>query len=214
MKLFTTLSAVILPFLLNPVDASPAMRGDEIPGYKTVELSWEVATTPGGPTMILNGTVQQVRAQLLQLNPNYDNDFAELTAASKAAAAMRRSKGVSKDVDPSHRLCDIWGRWDSATKKRILEGIDYLHHINGQPHQGPGPGNCGRVSCSFDSAIIWCNDNPTTKYLDNFNLIADDALNIITECPEIDTEVLGVRTINGQLFHDDGWNTIVKGAKC
>ncbi|KAK3998289.1 hypothetical protein QBC44DRAFT_338278 [Cladorrhinum sp. PSN332] len=186
--------------------------GDEISGYKTVEISWEVEATPGGPTMILNGTVEEVHAQLLEVNPNYDSDFAEIKAAKKAAAAARQFTGLSNRE--ASNICDLYGVWDSATKARILEGVDYLHGVKGQPVNGPGPGNCGRVSCSYDSAIWWCNDNPTTKALPSFDPIADAAAIIVTDCPEMDTEVLGVRTISGQRFQDDLWNCIVRGAHC
>ena len=40
----------------------------------------------------------------------------------------------------------------------IKIGIEYLRGVPGKPASGPGPGNCGRVSCWGESAIYWCND--------------------------------------------------------
>ncbi|KAK4172842.1 hypothetical protein QBC36DRAFT_293965 [Triangularia setosa] len=36
-------------------------------------------------------------------------------------------------------------------------GIMYLARLSGTAKNGPGLQNCGRVSCSWNSAIIWCN---------------------------------------------------------
>lgn len=48
---------------------------EPIPGYNIVDLTWEVETTPGGPTMNVTGTVQQVVERLTEVNPNYVSDF-------------------------------------------------------------------------------------------------------------------------------------------
>ncbi|KAK4160029.1 hypothetical protein QBC43DRAFT_338541 [Cladorrhinum sp. PSN259] len=213
MKPFAALSVVILPFLAQHVSTSPVDRGGKIAGYKTVEMSWEVEIAPGGPTMIMNGTVQQVHAQLLQVNPNYDSDFAQITAARKAAAAAATITTRVLKRDP-HTDCDIYDITESALKFRILEGVDYLHHVRGQPFLGPGPRTCSRVSCSYGSAILWCNDSPDTKTLPSFDIIADAANEIVTNCPEMDTPALGVYTISGQRWFDDQWNVIVRGTRC
>jgi hypothetical protein len=47
---------------------------------------------------------------------------------------------------------------EGADVGAIRNGIRYLRGLNGNPTNGAGPGNCGRVSCSYDSAIWWCND--------------------------------------------------------
>jgi hypothetical protein len=39
--------------------------------------------------------------------------------------------------------------------------MQYLYKIKPsveQPKSRPGPGMCGRVSCSYQTAIWWCND--------------------------------------------------------
>lgn len=57
-------------------------------------------------------------------------------------------------------LCEM--AWDSsfASVFHIRQGIDYLRKIHGDCTNGPGPGNCSRVSCSYQSGIWFCNDNP------------------------------------------------------
>ena len=135
-----------------------------IQGYKVVDLTWEVETTPGGPTVQLTGTVQQVHEQLLQINPHYERDF-NITYETPSALVAASSNLASRSGHPhmndalgkrgGHTECNNYGDADYLA---ILDGIQYLRHVPGTPANGPGPNNCGRVSCSFQSAIWWCND--------------------------------------------------------
>ncbi|KAG8424721.1 hypothetical protein J3458_001492 [Metarhizium acridum] len=48
--------------------------------------------------------------------------------------------------------------WHPCKVRRIEEGIEYLRGLAGVPRNGPGPETCGRVSCSYQAAIWWCNN--------------------------------------------------------
>lgn len=54
------------------------------------------------------------------------------------------------------------GRWENkdrwALSRGIDEGMSYLAKHGGQPHMDPGPSACGRVSCSWNTAVFLCND--------------------------------------------------------
>ena len=129
------------------INASP------IPGYGIEELIWEVETSPGGPTVDIPGTVQDVYAELEKVNPNFVSDFGlEDPDNSTSVTAPLESRAYY--IESIH--CD-WGG-DYCSGQSILDGIKYLRGVPGQPKTGPGPGNCGRVSCSYNSAIYWCND--------------------------------------------------------
>lgn len=54
---FTTLASMLSAFLLAGVHG---LEDSPIAGYGVVPFSWKVQTTPGGPTVIVNGTVQEV----------------------------------------------------------------------------------------------------------------------------------------------------------
>jgi hypothetical protein len=112
-------------------------------------ISWKVETSPGGPIVVLNGTIEEVHAQLLKINPNYDTDF-EAIADQREAPQAGPSLIKRDDVH-----C---GYWALADEQVIETGIAYLRRVQGQPVLGPGPSKCGRVSCSYDSGIWWCND--------------------------------------------------------
>ncbi|KAJ4250994.1 hypothetical protein NW762_011644 [Fusarium torreyae] len=126
---------------------------------------WEVEVTPGGPKTILHGTVEEVHKKLVKLNPNWDEEFFNTTASELSELGsgfelftrdFQDIPDFAKDWDAPRSYCG--GPWGEASVERILDGIGYLERWPGKPKNGPGPGNCGRVSCSWNSAIWWCND--------------------------------------------------------
>ena len=111
---------------------------------------WEFEVSPGGPTVRLSGTIQEVHKELLKLNPDWDKSYLKHPSTHGSTLAKRL------DFSRDEYLCrDIWA---TCSADAIENGVNYLRGVPGAPANGPGPGNCGRVSCSHDSAIWWCND--------------------------------------------------------
>lgn len=57
---------------------------------------------------------------------------------------------------PDHNLTSgylICGHFKDALIDAIKQGVAYLRDVPGRPGMPPGPGSCGRVSCSDKSAI-------------------------------------------------------------
>ncbi|KAK3402528.1 hypothetical protein B0T20DRAFT_485141 [Sordaria brevicollis] len=107
-----------------------------------------------------------------------------------------------------------WQKAD-ASWDMLAEDIFDLRRVDGKPANGPGPNNCGRVSCRDGTAIWWCNDNPETKELDSFGTIADAAYVIYRECPLIAPRFDSMEfVVRGQVFLKDGWSVIVRGDEC
>ena len=102
--------------------------------------------------MILNGTVQEVHAELLKLNPNWDEDFSFNDHSSNLA------KRTYFDPKDEHYCGGRFPVVDLSWKWAIDDGISYLRKVGGNPIAPTGPGWCSRVSCSNDAAIKWCND--------------------------------------------------------
>lgn len=157
-----------------------------IPGYIVVPLEVAVQAVPGGPVINLTGSVEEIHAQLVGINPNFDRDFAfdvsEVEAPNKNA-------GLDKRFGP---VCGGGGyNWGAAAGFRIGEGISYLRGVGGQPHLSGGPGRCSRVSCSWNAAIWWCNDSTGDANLPGFNTIADCAQVIRNACEGSDGYVVG-----------------------
>jgi hypothetical protein len=180
-----------------------------LPGYGVEEVLWQVQSHPGKPHITLNGTVEEVYSQLLEINPNYETDFGTIDQRVERLKRDDYPVEVTTPRDLTKRDNTVCWNFQATIVWPINSGITYLRGVPGQPTNGPGPGNCGRVSCSYESAIWWCNDNPTPKTLPSFNTIADAAQTILNDC--ITWKSIG---ISGQRFHDDKWNAVVTGDNC
>lgn len=78
------------------------------------------------------------------------------TTTTKSTSAIDPSAEPHEAYVSSTRYCNIPGGHTSGW--RVKQGIEYLGTVAGTPTEGPGPGACGRVSCSYGAAIYWCND--------------------------------------------------------
>lgn len=117
-----------------------------IPGYGVEDSSWAV-TLPDGSEVTLAGTAEQVAEQLDTLSPGWRNSLNNVNARSLAKRTYFNPQDVKCGGFPA-----------TMNPNRVRHGIDYLRDVNGRPANGPGPGNCGRVSCANDLGIYWCND--------------------------------------------------------
>ncbi|PHH88399.1 hypothetical protein CDD83_7596 [Cordyceps sp. RAO-2017] len=178
-----------------------------IDGYEVFIPQWEVEVAPGGRTTKLNGTVQQVYRELLLMNPRYDEDFAVRKPARSAANATSSTQGTDWNLGSS-----ICGRWQPTSVQHVREGIGYLRKVRGQPGSEPGPSRCGRVSCAYNSAIWWCNDDERPKSLSAFEDIANGAQLLVTRCVEWMNPPPS--EFGGQAFHPSRWNVIIRGDSC
>lgn len=127
-----------------------------LPGYSVEILQWEVPVSLDGRTVMLNGDVQQVHDQLLEINPRYEEEFGTIDDGN--TTALREIWRTTGAMERQHDAWSDCGHWDPARAEAIWEGINHLNHVSGRPVSKPGPGVCGRVSCSYESAIWWCND--------------------------------------------------------
>jgi hypothetical protein len=127
---------------------------------------WEVSHSPGAPTITLNGTVEQVYGKLLELNPNYDEDWAGVDEDDDVDGYLCFDTDADTNNDPN----DLQTRTieplhprkrltcegtNNADQWHIRQGIKYLRKVKGKPTHLLG--QCGQVSCSGDSEIWWCN---------------------------------------------------------
>ncbi|KAM7194189.1 hypothetical protein V8F20_008109 [Naviculisporaceae sp. PSN 640] len=166
-----------------------------IPGYRVEEFVWGVDVGDG--TMVnITGPVENVYHTLMKLNPGLAN----------SVQASPNEPRATDDRAGTHCGPSIFG-WDGANTFRIQEGIKYLRTQPGQPVSQPGPGACGRVSCSWDSAIWWCNDKTEEAVLDGFYTIADCAQLVLDRC-----RYQGAvwDHVVGQHFNVGNWNCIVR----
>ncbi|KAK8047663.1 hypothetical protein PG996_015727 [Apiospora saccharicola] len=174
-----------------------------MPGYGVEEIQWHLEVSPGR-VELLNGTAQEVIALAKQMNPEFVVPYQ--TDDPQEATTMIQ-------IQRNRFLCDIFEGM-KADRFRIQKGIKHLKGLKGGPTQGPGPSNCGQVSCSHNSAIWICNDAPYTHYFDSWNWIADSAWAIVQTC-FVNPDTNGIKIMSdGQVFEDGDWNVIVRGNVC
>ncbi|KAK3954333.1 hypothetical protein QBC32DRAFT_207943 [Pseudoneurospora amorphoporcata] len=109
---------------------------------------------------------------------------ATINVTSTSTLLEARMKTFREIVDHD---CDNTGngnsKWGYAESRRVWEGIYHLRKVQGKPTSGRGPANCGRVSCSWKTAIYWCNDNPKVEnQLDSYDDIAWAAEQVSSKC--------------------------------
>lgn len=126
-----------------------------LPGYRVEDVQSEVLVNLKGLLVTMNGTVQQIYQQILEINPEYESEFGPVWNATAPTPDEIWRANFAAERRETWSDC---GHWDPARAEAIWEGINHLNHVSGRPLSRPGPGVCGRVSCSYDSAIWWCND--------------------------------------------------------
>ncbi|KAL4803074.1 hypothetical protein BDV18DRAFT_163599 [Aspergillus unguis] len=178
--------------------ASMAIATHDPRANYTFELNptWEVQAFVDGPFFNLSGPVEKVYAELLKINPNLDEDFKHLRNATRDAEF--EAELATRDTSYLKIACLIV---DLVSIKRIREGIEYLSKVPGRPAMDAH--TCGRVSCSYDSHISWCNDNDHRFSLPGFYNIGQGASVIIDKCTYHNR-------VAGSLDHDDNWRVDVR----
>ncbi|KAK1830951.1 hypothetical protein QBC39DRAFT_408947 [Podospora conica] len=191
--------------------ATPVLLDSPIPGYVVEDLNWEIEVTPGQPLVQARGTVEEVIARMTQIDPDFEAKV--LRRAEEATTLAERSPLVLEARQTSTN-CEGRREWEKARTVRINDGIKYLKGLGGSAHLGAGPGRCSRVSCSYNAAIWWCNDNTGEKRI-NWSLLATAAERVVSRCETCHTANNAPEClVKGQAFYADNWNVIVRGDSC
>ncbi|GJN84398.1 hypothetical protein PLIIFM63780_007954 [Purpureocillium lilacinum] len=92
-------------------------------GFAVHVPSWQFQVTPGGETVVLNGTIEEARAQLLKLNPNWDSDFPR-----KNTTELKKREA---DFPPNAKFnCDSKrGFGGAGVLQGIVNDLDYSRDI-------------------------------------------------------------------------------------
>ncbi|KAL4772414.1 hypothetical protein BDW60DRAFT_207042 [Aspergillus nidulans var. acristatus] len=179
----------------HPTDAD-AVTELASPGYEDGTTTFQVVPYPGADKITLSGTMQEVYAKILKINPNYEEDWKN----------VHNTNSKSEPRSDRPRLINCDGSNGYAKTNKIRDGISYLRKFKLPP--GLKGNTCQVVSCSYDSAIRWCNDLPTLRILPSFDNIADGAQVILDWCQKNWNDVGGV------LDHRDGWRVFVDKGNC
>ncbi|KAL2822370.1 hypothetical protein BDW59DRAFT_173883 [Aspergillus cavernicola] len=127
--------------------------------------------------------------------PSWDSKSPQ---AAKQSSLNGTVEELSKRTDFSDSNWACGGRLELCSTSLIWNGIEYLRGVGDRPGHGAGPGTCARVSCSYNAAIYWCNDDSKGKLLESYGSIADGAERVMVE----------------YIFHKMDWNVIVGKDSC
>ncbi|KAL6232180.1 hypothetical protein BDW75DRAFT_243226 [Aspergillus navahoensis] len=170
-------------------------------------LIWTVKPYPDGPDLNLTGAVESVYAQLKSINPHYDEDWGLENGHDESSvfgSHSSSSPNANFQLAKRHTLKCYPDDKTFAFSRYIIAGIKHLRKVKGQPHNNAR--SCGRVSCSWGNAIIWCNDSEEPRSLPSFENIADGAQAIMDGCWDGNYK----HVFGGELDHTDHWRVIVK----
>ncbi|KUI54747.1 hypothetical protein VP1G_02007 [Cytospora mali] len=218
MKNFSFILAAIISILVGTAVGLKA----PIDGYDVVNITWNMQPNISGVEPFnITGTVQDAWRHINHTWPGYPLPKFNLTGNGPPPASHQPPANLSipattvtptavrqNDAARETGTVKCWV-WREAYEYFIAEGIAYLSDLPGKPSNGPGPGECGRVSCSWSSAIWWCNDNDHKYTLDSFWEIAQAASDIDSDCHYVDPWSLTIYT-SGQNFFTENWNVIVR----
>ncbi|KAF5559234.1 hypothetical protein FMEXI_107 [Fusarium mexicanum] len=143
------MKATILNLLMSFAGLSMAvdLRSDTPESYTIVPMTWVGPIEEGGKNYTFKGTAEEVLAQIEKLNPN----FAEF-ADSK----------MKDDSTKTRVACDGGGPNGGQSMRTKVsdarQGIDHLKRL-GDFGCGAPARSCARMTCNWQSAIWFCNDN-------------------------------------------------------
>ncbi|KAL9115525.1 MAG: hypothetical protein Q9227_000846 [Pyrenula ochraceoflavens] len=205
----SVLTALLTGALVTAIPA-PA----PIPGYKVEHFTWEVEPHAGAKPLVVSGTVQDVYAAASKINPNFEAERCNHTSASK-----RDIVEATASPSESNLNCDEVQGWHGADLRYIQDGLKHLRGLEGYAASSPGPGTCGRVSCSYASAIWWCNDVPILQNINPMKVaweaISNSVDYSISNCPLCPGGgPYDAPCIFAQNFMPKGWNTIIRSDDC
>lgn len=100
-----------------------------------------------GTNVTFEGTAEQFYNYVRELNPNYDVDFADILATQAAENVKSKRANLYQCELNKAYLADVGS---------IGEGIRYLHGVTASC-SAPAH-TCTRPSCSYNSAILLCDD--------------------------------------------------------
>ncbi|KAK4450293.1 hypothetical protein QBC34DRAFT_379493 [Podospora aff. communis PSN243] len=168
-------------------------------------IEWKGVLEDGGEEVYLSGaTFDEIDTKAKAINPSY-------TIFDHSAAVEARDASIeARQNIPVSIQCGWPPGWTPTWDFLALDaGINYLKGLQGSCRNPPGPGFCGRVSCSWGSGIYYCNDNRHEIWVPCRDL-GDVAHSIVSRCAD---RGANGRTL-GQAFHSGNWNVIVAAGDC
>ncbi|KAI6817672.1 hypothetical protein KC367_g3536 [Hortaea werneckii] len=164
------------------------------------DMSYIGPAFDGGDDVEVQGTIESVAAQLREINPDWHPGVVGKNTPSKTDSAKRA------EISPP--LCnDDLGGQRYARTAILSNGADYLKGLSGVLRQPAR--SCGRVSCSYDAGVTFCNDGNEAIPVAAAEL-GRRVDGIVGLCGDGGTRMF----TKGQVFDTDDWNVIAARSDC
>ncbi|KAI7363522.1 hypothetical protein KC354_g6418 [Hortaea werneckii] len=164
------------------------------------DMSYIGPAFDGGDDVEVQGTIESVAAQLREINPDWHPGVVGKNTPSKTDSAKRA------EISPP--LCnDDLGGQRYARTAILSNGADYLKGLSGVLRQPAR--SCGRVSCSYDAGVTFCNDGNEAIPVAAAEL-GRRVDGIVGLCGDGGTRMF----TKGQVFDTDDWNLIAARSDC
>ncbi|KAK4200243.1 hypothetical protein QBC40DRAFT_226243 [Triangularia verruculosa] len=203
------LSRILLTTVASLAPLSQALTAPD-PKYGVVDIQFDMPIDPtdnASATVSITGTIQQAVAKMEADYPGWTNLFLQPDVDEEDDEPVL---GKSDNYN-------CFGRWQKCPWNHINAGQRYLRSLPADkpPKNGAGPGNCGRVSCSYNSAIWWCNDASLSWILIANSARWMNGFDGHDSGPGACTDSSGAQWYSaGQAFYDPGWNVIINADIC
>ncbi|VBB81497.1 Putative protein of unknown function [Podospora comata] len=149
-------------------------------GLITADITWTGRVVANGSMVNFTGpSLQAIEQSIASVYPGFT--WATAPQPNDDFSLSSRNIDDTQD-DPTPSLLKCWdGGVGDADASHITEGINYLQSVPGYCSNGAGAANCGQISCSYNSAIMWCNNNRRT-YTTHCKSLAKYATAIVRGC--------------------------------
>jgi len=183
------------------------------------DFTWSGQLVKDGPIVNITGNHHDITNTLLRSDAYWLKDNATerahftnmTTSGHPMSEAVKSPVGLEKRSNRVSQACNqriFMGPNDRswASPGDIATGIQYLYALGGgKATCSVGPKTCARVSCSWDSAILFCNDNNFGLSLP-CSLIAQNAHFVLDNCMDLPDIA-----VEGQAFYiNPSYNVLVK----
>ncbi|KAK0748474.1 hypothetical protein B0T21DRAFT_406991 [Apiosordaria backusii] len=207
-KTFCVISAplVLLAQLARGVPVAPVAP---FKGYSVVDIKWQLPIDPKdttSKTVTVTGTIQEAIAKMEVTHPGWNETFASTLDFTK-----KPGTSLSTSAERDHYVCWPNDGTMPAHDYGILTGVAYLRALTTAAPSN-NPKSCGRVSCTEDSGIWWCNNNPDHDKVITWGDIADSAEFVVNQCK--DKSDMFSRSVKAWDFFKDEWSVAIHGDKC
>ncbi|KAI1265381.1 hypothetical protein F5Y18DRAFT_50651 [Xylariaceae sp. FL1019] len=133
---------------------------------------------------VFTGTIEDVIHQMKEIKGvNFVPDFVR-KAEAEIETRIIQAQDVPQPPSTNLQMSCIRDGLSAALLIPIRNGVRYLQHLSDSVvcQNGPGPDNCGRISCSDTSGIWFCNENAAPSAPFKCSIFAFYASNIAETC--------------------------------